>query len=465
MCCAGRPRVHVRFLDVSRTEWIDAKPLWPKHATQFDPEAPDAVDAAVLAIDGDRVNRLLGSPLEPLLGYSTPIDRDQWHSRGMLRASEKMDASGKPVSESIDFGGLLYCPDARGVITLDVDCSPDDPNDWQGGSGSPVFSGDRMVGVVSAWPSAWKGGKLKAVWVGHLWASPDFYTAIGMAAEGERYAELRNKIAGKLSDGASQALRTELAECLKLNSSDGKLVTDRLCGMTSLELLRLGNHVLGRLLNFEITGDALSELRLAETLEQTLEVLMPWGTRPELYAVLRQSAASSPPFFVLLPCGSMSAAEIYLARLDERYAKYNSELQNGEAVGELSVPFDPTAGFGTNPQHRTRMLLADIGQMFGVNVKSMSVTALDEIARPVHAAMEEKIKPRYGAPAFRPYLVFHRPTDQGPVEALKRLLPELQVCRIEPNKIGDDEAKLCAQLREFAGLKARRNATLKDRKV
>ncbi len=461
----GASNVKVRFIDASRTEWLDAKPLWSGEATTDRQTSPDKIDAAVLAVDAERVKALIGSNLESVLAYSTPLDRDEWCSRGMLRGSEIKDAAKRPISEAIDFGGKLYCPDGRGVMTLDADCSPADPHDWQGGSGSPVFANDRLVGVLSSWPSAWAGEKLKAVWVGRLWGEPDFYIAVGLADQGKRYDELRGKIGRKLNDSANRPLCTELAGCLNLSQQEGNGVTHYICGLTSLDLLRLGNHVFGRLLNKEITCDELSDLQLAKILEEIVEELMPWGTRPEVYSMLRRSEKTSPPAYLLLPCASVSVAEIYLARLDERFARFKPAFFNGVAVGEFSAPFDPDVGFGANPDQRTRMLLADLGRAYGINIKSMTTMELKEMARPVNAAVEELVHPRYGEPALCPYLVFHRVEDQASVEALKRLLPALRVCRIEPDRYEDDEAKLCAQLKEFANLKARRDALLKDRKA
>jgi hypothetical protein len=469
----GASLLQVRFIDAAPAEWLGATQIWPIQSPHADPVAPtDAavskdLDVAILEVDPTVVAKLMGGPIEPALGYSSPKDRDEWWSRGMLRGASKVESAGRPTWEGIDFGGRLYRADSSGTMTLDADCSPSDPNDWQGGSGSPIIAAERLVAVLNSWPAAWAGEKLRATWVGHLWSLPDFCKAAGLETEGRRYDKLKSKIAIVLNHPENRPLRNALGTSLDLGDYEGNRLVDHLCGLNLEDLLRLGNHVYGELLDGLAASDLNVSLVLAEVLDRkVVSELMPWGTQPEVAARLVRTNQDKTMAYLALPCATMTVAELYLARLDERDARFCSELFDECVVGDLQVPqFQATKGFGEKPDDTIRQLLYHIGRANNVPVSNMTQTNLELMAAPVNEAIDKRANPGYGKPSVRPYLVFFLDSDAAPASRLAKLLPAMRVCRIDPNRFAEGEGGLCGLLGTFATLKSKREALQKHRKV
>ena len=352
-------------------------------------------------------------------------------------------------------------------MTLNVDESPDDPIDWQGASGSPVFVDDRLVGVASTCLKGWDGHVLQAVWVGHLWKNQEFCKAAGLDVEGKRYAELRRRIANTLNAVKNRPLRDELGRRLEVADLEGSTLVDHLCGLTQTDLLSLGNLVFRELLQSQVASTLDESLALAKVLdEEVISVLLPWGTQPEIAARLAQSRKTNTGFYLTLPCATMTVAEIYLARLDEREAKIRHELADGRyAVGLLCELFDVRKDWGQDVDSPVRDLLIHIGMAHGVPVTDMTTTDLAVMAKPINDAIKKLANPRFGQAPQRPYLVFHNKTHEESATKLAKLLPEMHVCRVDPNNYAEGEGGLCALLMQFANLKAQREQLQNDRKA
>ena len=113
--------IQARLIEVDRDRWLEVRPLWPSSnapspAAAVKDNAADVsgapLDVAVLEITPSAVEEILKCRVEPVIAYSSPGDRMQWCSRGAPRATATLDANGGTVSKVIDFGGVLYRPDA-----------------------------------------------------------------------------------------------------------------------------------------------------------------------------------------------------------------------------------------------------------------------------------------------------------------------------------------------------------------
>lgn len=467
----GANNLKVRFV-AKRCEWIEVNQIWPpRPGAALDPHdstSPAVVedcDVAVLEIDPNAVQKVLGSKLEPMLGYSSPPDGAEWCSRGLLKAGARPGPAGRPIWEPEDFGGKLYRADAKGIMSLDVNVSPTNVADWQGGSGSPVFVADQLVAVVRSWSSAWGGKRLQATWTGLLWDIPEFCQAAGLQKEGQRLLEMREAVVRYLrDDGGDRLLSEMMAELLGVGDQEIGLLVRVLCSLNSAVLLQLINEIIGRLLGGKTRADLSRAIELAELLERVVDLLLPWSADPSLLSNLKASIEQRTPFGSVMPCASLSVSEVLMARLDEGEVNWG-DWSKGILVGAHCVTKDPRVGFGVDPKDRTIQILADLGKSCGIDVASMTTTELERIAAPVNEALTSRAKPRFGKPSRRPYLLYFKTEDEAPARLLEKLLPIMRVCRYDPNRYASGEPEICAELNRFATLKARRDELQKQRKV
>jgi Trypsin-like peptidase domain len=87
-------------------------------------------------------------------------------------------ASGFPLASGDSdrhIQGRLSWTMREGLFSIDVESAPPcTPEEWEGFSGSAVFCGDLLVGVVAAVDLRWSGRLLLATPLGHLQDEPSF---------------------------------------------------------------------------------------------------------------------------------------------------------------------------------------------------------------------------------------------------------------------------------------------------
>jgi hypothetical protein len=135
----------------------------------------DALDALLIEVDAG-----LGE-LPALEWADQPLlDNLPWDGR-CYPVAGRVQVGGQTISDSVGLVGTLYgkgkAADAQSRLELSVDAPPE-PADWTGASGSPVFVGDKLAGLIKSVPLAFDGQRLSGVAAPALLARADFRQAL-----------------------------------------------------------------------------------------------------------------------------------------------------------------------------------------------------------------------------------------------------------------------------------------------
>ena len=135
-----------------------------------------------------------------------PADHVQWISEGFAAAGGKKN--GKRQSASM--GGKVFSKqETESYFELGTDYAPQTGQDWRGASGSPVFVGGWIIGVITHCPEKFGSERLKATKMKCLLAHEDFAKHLLPNQRQQRLDLMQQQIAGVL--GQSETVMQTLA--------------------------------------------------------------------------------------------------------------------------------------------------------------------------------------------------------------------------------------------------------------
>jgi hypothetical protein len=99
---------------------------------------------------------------------------EKWESEGFPDAGRK-DNNSKPVAMK---GTIYGAAPTQDLFELGVDNPPSEAGLWKGASGSPVFVGNEIVGIIHSYPDNFNGNRLNAIPIQKLMQIPEFMNTI-----------------------------------------------------------------------------------------------------------------------------------------------------------------------------------------------------------------------------------------------------------------------------------------------
>ncbi len=229
-----------------------------------------------------------------IVSEEQPTEDMNWVSEGFPRAS-KYDALRNPSS----FGGKCFSKaPSENYFELSALAPPEAEEDWRGASGMPIFVGRRLLGVAQRVPKKFGAERLHATPCRKLLADQRFRDTLGFDDRQARLDQAQSELAGVVTPAAAEAL----AEALEITAD-------------------LAGHKPP-----ERTG------RVAQRLLET---------------DIRRAKATQDLALVPLPAGTRTVAEIIMAGVDGREARFRPrEHEDNQPPGEFSLPLHPEQGIG-----------------------------------------------------------------------------------------------------------------------
>lgn len=292
----------------------------------------DGLDAALL-----RCPRPESATGWGIVSEEHPADHRLWASEGFPRAAEH-DGARDPCA----FGGTCRSKAAEeNYFELQVDGSPSTEDDWRGASGMPIFVGRRILGVAQRVPQCFGAERLHATPCWKLLKDPEFRRLLGYDEQRAKLARATRGLVGVLTLPAFSML-ADVMGCLvqtaKADSNEGKFALAE------------------RLLNSDIriAIDALvqahREFDAAGPDARSLVAAACWVI-PALFnrGVVTDVSRSLGLAMIPLPAGSFTAAELIMAGVDGRDARFHPRKDViDEPAGQLCLPITPEQGIGGN---------------------------------------------------------------------------------------------------------------------
>ncbi len=367
-----------------------------------------------------------------IVSEEPPTDDMNWVSEGFPRASA-YDALRSPSS----FAGACFSKAAgEHYFELSALAPPEAEEDWRGASGMPIFVGRRILGVAQRVPMKFGAERLHATPCRKLIADPQFRDALGFDDRQAQIAEVRRKLTKHLA----AASVTSLAQALEAEEQ-----------LTGLEPADQAQALARCLLESDIrlAIDALrrAHRQLVEESGQEVAASLVEAARlvvPSLFdqGVIRHAKGAQDLALVPLPAGTRTVAEIIMAGVDGREARFRArESEDDQPAGELNLPLHPEGGIHVD---------ASASQAFHIKRK------LDpgaEAIRRVRTAIDDYLlgtfaRPEPGAPARERderilltadlledrrrdtgqtfYIIFYLPEDPKERQPIEALVHELK---------------------------------------
>lgn len=309
---------------------LDGAARTPRPA-EIEWEGGQGADAAVL-----RCEFPPGFAAAPdLISRAQPPPGLEWSSAGFVKAG----ASKGPTPLAGEIQPLATDPRRDGTFELGVDYAATSAEDWLGASGSPVFVGQRILGVVAFTHPTFAARRLTATATCHLLEDPRFRAAIGYAEPPARLERLHGEVVAVLSQSP------EATACLALELGiDPRKVTG--------DAAALARVVVDRLLEQPLDG-VLRKLNAAQRKlfdgRSTAAARLIWSAACPLMPALREVARvevrqwpTSGHSLLVLPAATETLAEIILAGADGRAARFR--LLGDVQEPELKLPVPPWGG-------------------------------------------------------------------------------------------------------------------------
>ena len=290
------------------------------------------LDAVVL-----RCPRPQGAVGWGIVSEEQPTDDMTWVSEGFPRAS-KYDALRHPSS----FGGKCFSKaSSENYFELSALAPPEAEEDWRGASGMPIFVGRRLLGVAQRVPMKFGAERLHATPCRKLLADQRFRDALGFDDRQARLDQAQSQLAEVLTSAAAEALAEALGITADLSGLDPPERTGRVAQRLletdirrAITALRKAHQALTKTAGQEAAKPLVDAARLV------VPALFDQG-------VIRHAKATQDLALVPLPAGTRTVAEIIMAGVDAREARFHPrEYEDHQPEGELSLPLHPEQGIG-----------------------------------------------------------------------------------------------------------------------
>ncbi len=260
-----------------------------------------------------------------VISDARPTSRDHWTSEGFARAGVR-DDDRRPVGLS---GETFPMADSAQAFELGVNYATDIEENWQGASGSPVFVGRKIIGVVATCPPNFNATRLRATPAWKLLQNTDFRSKLVYDARKEILERVRNEIVDALS--SSVMTNDTLNEQFGLGNAAPTALVDALLSLRFDKLVELITRTHRA---FCDNGKATD----AKVLSDLLNVVLPVVFDDGIIEDVRSRRTDTRAVIVSLPAATATAAEIIMAGVDRRATKFQMPSSTEEYLprGELN---------------------------------------------------------------------------------------------------------------------------------
>ncbi|MBF0624720.1 MAG: trypsin-like peptidase domain-containing protein [Magnetococcales bacterium] len=310
----------------------------------------DGYDAALLRCE-------FPNPLAGQFGILSdkPLDTDQrWESEGFPDAGNLADGPREAVPLK---GAIFSAADNDKEFWLTVDAPTGSSQDWKGASGSPVFIGDRIVGIICSYPENFKeGNRLKAVAIRKLMQScNDFKKYL----ETDRPKKWREKFRAELAEILSEKEATNVKTLLEKSIADSDLAD---------ALLGSGTKIFDLFDEIHESLKKKKDRHGVEVLCNIVAWLVPLVANPRRITIPEFGSGVSHEV-LSLDIATAAMAEVVMADKDVRRVMYRPlAKEQDEVKGKYHVPLLPECGEGEDiyTETWTSHLLGDLDHLGGL---------------------------------------------------------------------------------------------------
>lgn len=299
----------------------------------------EGVDAAVLACKFPA--EIKAAPY--LIAYEAPPNWSKWMSVGFAAAGAR-ECQEEPVPLGGQVLPLTTDPVRTGTFKLGVVFPAERAEDWLGASGSPVFVGQRILGVIASAQRPFGARRLTATATCRLLEDQKFRSAVRYVERGKALERYKSELVDVLSTSmeAAESLAAEMEMDLhgKLHGDVrfATIVVDQLVSQRLDTVLR----------HLSVAHRKLCERKKwssAEVLRKTA-----WCALPAVCDVADVRLGdwlAKPGQLLRLPVATGTLAEIILAAADGRPARF--ELGSDEPQSPLRIQAPPGGGETEGP--------------------------------------------------------------------------------------------------------------------
>ncbi|MCP4407994.1 MAG: hypothetical protein GY807_09605 [Gammaproteobacteria bacterium] len=301
-------------------------------ATFVEWDGSDEFDVALIECEfPEKVDRL------GIVSEGKLSNKMHWCSAGFARAGERDDGECRSVGMK---GEVFSMADSEPEFELGAKYEVSHDEQWKGASGSPVFVGDKIIGVIVSCPENFDARRLRATPLWKLLQEPGFCEAIGYGKRKERLAWARRELTSILK--RSTEATEKLADRLRLDTRLGQNRAENLAEA-------LLNHDIEQIL--DITYQVAKELLqggnkpAVDAVRQVMSTILPAIFDHGIIESVRTQKSAFSCVTVSLPIATKTVTEIVMAGVDRRAAKFHMafdiqkpEKRRLEAAFRIELP-------------------------------------------------------------------------------------------------------------------------------
>jgi hypothetical protein len=263
-----------------------------------------------------------------------------WESEGFPDIGQREDHT----RVAVPLRGQTYqCANRAQEAWLDVAAPAAKPEDWQGASGCPVMVCARVAGLLTKVPPGFGGGRVMALPIWRLLQEPDFRSAIGYRAGGDRIGALQAELERALR---KTPFAVGALECLVDGQPEGHLYRDPARSVGPLAQALAAHDAVHMLVHARkairvLKSDHPRDARaLADLVQRLLPILYDHTVVDGLAAQVADPGA----VLIGFPVATRCVAEVVLAGAGHRETRYRPPAPDAELEGVLSLPRAPNSG-------------------------------------------------------------------------------------------------------------------------
>lgn len=326
-------------------KWQSATVKWPGTAD---------LDAAVLSCDFHDAVKGCCRPLSRL----PPATHQKWESEGFPAVGARDDGSRAATPM---WGTVAAAADSANRFTVGAEYPTSLPDGWRGASGSPVFVGNMIMGVVVTCPAHFDQTRLEATPAWKLFENEDFRKLLPSSLKDPHRDDVCAVILGALERFSS--LKRLVLDVMQWHPMPSKDMAEALLDVTPIIFLQkfriIANKIEGNAGNFSDSGIILGTI--CDIVFRAVPVMLD-GAVVNSLMLQKQGVFSHHPSSI----AQRTVAELGMARVDGREARFRG---SDFAGGIYEIPDPPDGGlenWGENfdacfNQHLVNELAAGFG--------------------------------------------------------------------------------------------------------
>lgn len=294
--------------------------------------------------DGDFDAALIECPFPDDISYvalvsdERPVDDANWKSEGFPMVGRKDE-----TTTAVPMRGETYsAAETADRFQLGVKDEPTRPELWQGASGSPVFVGARLIGVITTCLGNFDGKRLEATPIWKLLKDNRFCELIGYKDRKSQLESLVRQVEEALqrSESVTDQLWREMpSHLLSAIPYSAAGLASALVSIPIDQLLTCANKAQNKL------KDDRDKNLICDVVQVVLPCIIDGAHGSAVEYV--KNKKNDPAFAVIeLPTDLKTVAEIIMAAVDNRAAAFRFGDRFPE--GKWSLPMPPEGGIDTN---------------------------------------------------------------------------------------------------------------------